>query len=42
VIGPSNPTDATHDLVAADALLVPLVPPLAAVLLLLLADRRHG
>jgi hypothetical protein len=34
VIGPSKPTDATHDLVAADALL--LDPPPAAVLLLLL------
>ena len=36
--GPSSPIDATHDLVAADALEVaPLVvPPLAAVLLLLL------
>src|SRR5271167_2336511 len=33
VIGPSNPTDATHVLAAADAL---VVPPLAAVLLLLL------
>jgi hypothetical protein len=33
VIGPSNPTDVTHVLAAADAL---VVPPLAAVLLLLL------